>query len=156
MNETIAIGSKFALEAQAKGFNNYSFNDGKYVYDFDIIDKSNNSFRITNVELIKNISEEVADETNSNSNSKYSLDTSGYEERLSDSNNKSARYGNSSNENVRIPTREQEQRGINENRQFIESEKKNRLVVCRSLIPLMSFSLYIELFEINCLIIKSF
>lgn len=78
-NKAIAVGFKYALEAQQQGLDSYSFNDEKYVYYFDIINKNNNVFRITNAKLIKNISEEVANETNLNSNSKYSLDTSKYE-----------------------------------------------------------------------------
>ncbi len=58
-------------------------------------------------------------------NSKNSLDNTGDYPRLSFSNNSAIKERNSSNENVRIPTRKQEQRGINENRQFIGSEKKN-------------------------------
>lgn len=125
MNEAITIGSKFALEAQAKGFDSYSFNDGKYVYDFDIIDKSNNSFRITNVYKIGDEYNDITITPNIRGNSKNSLDNSGYYSRLSFSNNSAIEERNSSNENVRIPTRKQEQRGINENRQFIGSEKKN-------------------------------
>lgn len=108
MNEAIAIGSKFALEAQAKGFNNYSFNDGKYVYYFDIIDKSNNSFRINNVYEIGDEYNDITITPNIRGNSKNSLDNSGYYSRLSFSNNSAIEERNSSNENVRIPTREQE------------------------------------------------
>ena len=125
MNEAIAIGSKFALEAQAKGFNNYSFNDGKYVYEFVIIDKSNNSFRITNVYKIGDEYNDITIKTKIRGNSKNSLDNTGDYPRLSFGNNSTIEERNSSHENVRIPTRKQEQRGINENRQFIGSEKKN-------------------------------
>ena len=125
MNKAIAVGSKYALKAQQQGLDSYSFNDEKYVYYFDIINKNNNAFRITNAKLIKNISEEVANETNLNSNSKYSLDTSKYEQRLGNRNNKSIRNRNSSNKDVRIPTRKQEQHGINENRQIVENKFEN-------------------------------
>lgn len=125
MNKAIAVGSKYALKAQQQGLDSYSFNDEKYVYYFDIINKNNNAFRITNAKLIKNISEEVANETNLNSNSKYSLDTSKYEQRLGNRNNKSIRNRNSSNKDVRILTRKQEQHGINENRQIVENKFEN-------------------------------
>lgn len=125
MNEAIAIGSKFALEAQAKGFNNYSFNDGKHVYFFDIIDKSNNSFRITNVYEIGDEYSDIAIKTKIRGNSKNSLGNSGYYPRLSFSNNSAIEERNSSNENVRIPTRKQEQRGINANRPAFEKNTTN-------------------------------
>lgn len=102
MEKAIAIESKYVLEAQQQGFDSYSFNDEKYVYDFDIIDKNNYAFRITNSEIIKNISEVVADETNPNSSSKYPLDNSKYEKTFSDSNNKSVGNRSSSNEDVGI------------------------------------------------------
>lgn len=125
MNEAIAIGSKFALEAQAKGFNNYSFNDGKYVYDFDIIDKSNNLFRITNVYKIGDEYNDITIKTKIRGNSKNSLDNTGDYPRLSFSNNSAIEERNSSNKNVRIPTRKQEQRRINENRQTFEKNTTN-------------------------------
>lgn len=125
MDKAIAIGSRYALEAQQQGYNSYSFNDEKYTYDFDIINKNDNAFRITNAEIIKNISEVVADETNPNSSSKYSLDNSKYEKTFSDINNKSVEKRISSNENVRIPSKEQKQLGFNESRQFTENKKKN-------------------------------
>ena len=90
-----------------------------------MIDKSNNYFRITNVYKMGDEYNDIAIKTKIRGNSKNSLDNTGYYPRLSFSNNSTIEERNSSNENVRIPTRKQEQRGINENRQFIGSEKKN-------------------------------
>lgn len=53
------------------------------------------------------------------------MDTSKYEQRLGNRNNKSIRNRNSSNKDVRIPTRKQKQHGINENRQIVENKFKN-------------------------------
>lgn len=53
------------------------------------------------------------------------MDTSKYEQRLGNRNNKSIRNRNSSNKDVRIPTRKQEQHGINENRQIVENKFEN-------------------------------
>ena len=54
---------------------------------FDIIDKSNNLFRITNVYEIGDKYNDIAIKTKIRGNSKNSLDNSGYYIRLSFSNN---------------------------------------------------------------------
>ena len=92
---------------------------------FDMIDKNNNYFRITNVYKMGDEYNDIAIKTKIRGNSKNSLDNTGHYPRLSFSNNSAIEERNSSHENVRILTKEQERRGNNENRQFIGSEKKN-------------------------------
>ena len=76
MNKAIAVGSKYVLEAQQQNYDSYSFNDEKYIYDFDIIDKNNNSFRIINVYEIGDDYNDITVKTKIRRNSKYSLDDS--------------------------------------------------------------------------------
>jgi hypothetical protein len=125
MDKAIAIGSKYVLEAQQQGLDSYSFNDEKYVYYFDIIDKKNNAFSITNVYEIGDEYNDIAIETKARRNSENSLDDSKYYTRNSISNNSTIEEGKSSNKDARIPTRKQRQYGINENRQVIENKFEN-------------------------------
>lgn len=62
------------------------------------------------------ISEEVANETNTNKNSSNIMENTKYEQTVSNSNNQSIRYGGTSNEDAQLFRREQGQSRINENR----------------------------------------
>ena len=92
MEKAVAIGSKYALEAQNMGLGSYSFNDDNYIYYLDILDTRNNSFGITDVVLIKAVSEEVANETYINENSSNFMENTEYEQTNSNRNNQSIRY----------------------------------------------------------------
>lgn len=102
MDKAIAIGSKYVLEAQQQGLDSYSFNDEKYVYDFDIIDKNNNAFRITNAELIKNISEEAYNERKIERNSRLSNGKYELQQRPNNYDNKSIGNRNTSSTTINV------------------------------------------------------
>lgn len=121
MRKAIKIGSQYALEAQNIGLDNYSFNDDNYIYYFNILDKTNNAFGITDMDTITNISKEVVNETNPNRNSKYSVENSEYEGININSNNQSVENTTTSTDNANILTRKQN----NENRQTTKEKSAN-------------------------------
>ncbi len=125
MKKAIKIGSKYALEAQQLGLDNYSFNDNKYNYYIDILDKNNNAFGVTHIETINSISKEVANETNPNKNSRNTLESSEYEGRDSSINIESTENRGTSKGNVTLPGIKQRQQRSNENRQNIENDFTN-------------------------------
>lgn len=74
-------------------------------YDFEIFEDGN--YRVTKIERLNENTEEVLDETDINSNSRYSMASSKFIEGNSGINNQSNRDNGTSRENVKIPTREQ-------------------------------------------------
>lgn len=128
MRKAIAIGSKASLEAQNMGLDEYSFNDDNYIYDFDIIDKTNNAFGITHVEAIKNISEEVYNERSSRENSGLSKEQYRLQEERNNNDNKSIRNRGTSEATSELDTRTKtnelvsnEKTGINDNKELDNS-----------------------------------
>lgn len=125
MKRVISIGSKYALEAQRLGFDNYTFNDDNYNYDFKIINKKNNAFGITHMEAIDNSVRRDVNERIEKQNNRLPNRNSTHEEGYNDSNIESIKNRESSKENAKLPTRKQKQQTTNENRQSIKDKKNN-------------------------------
>ena len=125
MKKAIAIGSKYAMEAQRLGFDNYTFNDENYNYDFDIINKENNAFGITHMEAIDDSVRRDVNERIEKQNNGLSDESASYEKRYNDSNFESIKNGESSEKITKLPTRKSEQRTTNESRQSVEGKKNN-------------------------------
>ena len=68
---------------------------------------------------------DIAIKTKIRGNSKNSLDNTGYYPRLSFSNNSAIENRNQGSKDVKVPTRKQERRGNNENRQTLEKNITN-------------------------------
>ncbi len=126
MDSAIAIGSGYAAKAQNDGFTSFSFYYKNYQFFADILDTEQNTFGITRVRTIKEISEEVIDETNINTNRRNIMATSKNEQRVWNWNNKSPRYRGASIENAELLERKQRQSRINENRQINEKGIRNK------------------------------
>lgn len=105
MDRAIAVGAKYAIEAQNKGLSNSYFIDDNYIYDFEIIDKSNNSFGITNVETIEDNVRSDVDERIAMENIGFFNDNSRNDTRNNDWNNQSIENGRTSDGNVGISSK---------------------------------------------------
>lgn len=125
MAKAIAIGSKYAIEAQNKGLSNSYFTDNNYMYYFDVLDTSNNAFGITKVDLIENSVRSDVDERIKMENNGLFNGTAIYEQKFDNSNIKSIENRTTSNYDVELVGGKQEQQGINEGRQNTKENIRN-------------------------------
>ena len=125
MKKAIAIGSKYALEAQQLGFDNYSFNDEKYIYDIDIINKENNTFGITNMYEISPEKEAIINESINKQDSGEVDESSKYVKANDTEYSEPITNRTTNEENVGLSGSKQKQFSTNENRQSIKSENNN-------------------------------
>ena len=111
---------KLLNEGKAYGME-YDINGN--LYTFEIL--SDGTYRITDVDLYNTLIEEVADETNPNRNSKYSMEGTIDGQSNIDGDNESNQNGRTSQENVRISTEESEQPRNNGYRLSDTKQKEN-------------------------------
>ena len=116
MDRAIAVGAKYAIEAQNKGLSNSYFTDDNYMYYFNVLNTNNNAFGITEVVELENVNEEAYNEEYKNENSKIFDGQSNRRKEFDNSDINATENRTTSNNDVELVRGQQRQQGINERR----------------------------------------